>query len=280
MKSTRKNRFRQDKALRLALIRKRAVFTVGVLLKTLALAATSGAFIFIYDYFTQSPYFQARQIEVTGCQRFDRREVLAIAGIDTQTNILALNLTTTRKRLLADPWIAAVTIHREIPSGLKIHIREESPLALLDMGNGRGFLINTEGRVFKREDGSEESALPRIQGLNPADLPVAGRPLTEALRAVMTLLHLARGTDTSFPFAGFRRLWMDREIGATIYTAENDRSVKLGFGQYRDKCVLLRHLMARLNQDSRLSNCQVIDLFDVNRIVITPAPPGSDRGEV
>lgn len=280
MKPTRKNRFRPDRALRRALLRQRAAFTVSVLLKTLALVATSGIFIFIHDYFTQSPYFQARQIEVIGCRRLDRQQVLAIAGIDAQINILSLNLTTTRKRLLADPWIAAATISREIPSGLKIHIREETPLALLDLQNSQGFLINTEGEVFKREDGSENGALPRIQGLNPTDLPVPGQPLSDAFKAVMTLLRLARGTNSALPLASFRRLWMDREIGATVYTAEDDRAVKLGFGRYREKCALLGHLMERLDKDNRLTRCRVIDLFDVNRIVITPAPPGSDRGEV
>jgi cell division protein FtsQ len=151
-------------------------------LGALALVATSGAFIFAYDYFTQTRHFQARRIVVTGQQRLSRLKVMEIAGVGIQTNILSVNLTTTRKRLLADPWIAAATVSREIPSGLRIHIREEIPLALLEMGPGEGFLINPAGEVFKRRDDSDSDALPRVQGLDHADLPVSGQPASEAFQ--------------------------------------------------------------------------------------------------
>ena len=154
--------------------------------------AVSGSFIFAYDYFTQTRHFQARRVEVTGQQRLSRQQVLKIAGIEKQTNILAVNLTTTRKRLLADPWIADVTVSREIPSGLRFHVVEEKPLALLDMGSGGRFLINKGGTVFKREDDPGSSDLPRVEGLNHADLPVDGRPDTMAFKAVMTLFRPGR----------------------------------------------------------------------------------------
>ncbi len=249
----------------------------------LALVAASGAFIFAYDYFTQTRHFQARQLVVTGMQRLKRHQVLEIAAIGPRTNILSVNLATTRKRLLAEPWIADASVSREIPSGLHIHIREEVPLALLEMGAGQGFLINVTGEVFKRETGSDRDALPRVQGLNHADLPIAGRPASEAFRAVMTLLRLAGKKNSPLPLATVRRIWMDREIGATVYTGDDNRTVKLGFGHYREKCEALRHLMARLSKDSRLTRYRVIDLFDINRIVITLASVGpfvSDHKEV
>jgi len=208
---------------------------------------------------------------------------LEIAAVGPQTNILAVNLATTRKRLLAHPWISDVTVSRKIPSGLHMHIREEVPLARLDMGTGQGFLINIAGEVFKREDGSDSDALPRVQGLDHADLPVSGRPASDAFRAVMTLFRLAGKKNSPLPLSGVRRIWMDREIGATVYTGEDNRAVKLGFGRYREKCEALAHLMARLSRDSRLTQYRVIDLFDLNRIVITLAPAdpsASDRKEV
>ncbi|MBC2710350.1 MAG: FtsQ-type POTRA domain-containing protein [Desulfosarcina sp.] len=283
MKPTRKNRFRKNREVRRAPFRDRAVFTAKALLGVLALVAVSGAFILVYDYFTQTRHFQARHIVVTGQQRMNRRQVLKIAGVGPQTNILSVNLTTTRKRLLADPWIADVAVSREIPSGLRIYIQEEEPLAMLDMGDGHGFLINIAGEVFKREDGSDSNALPRVQGLNHADLPVPGKPATMAFQAVMTLFRLAGKKNSPLPLSGIRRIRVDREIGATVYIGEENRAVKFGFGRYREKCEALGHLMVRLSRDNRLTRYRSIDLFDVNRIVITLAtagPSGSDREEV
>jgi cell division protein FtsQ len=254
-----------------------------MLLGVLMLVLASATFILVYDYFTQTRQFQVRRIEVTGIQRLTREQVLAIAGVGPQVNILAVNLTTTRKRLLADPWVAEATVSRDIPSGLHIHIREEVPLALLEMGPGEGFLINQAGAVFKREDGLDGDDLPRVQGLDHADLPVAGESSSEAFRAVMTLLRLAGEKHGPLPLNRIRRIRLDREIGATVYTGTDNRAVKLGFGRYREKCEALEHLMVGLRKDSRLTRYQVIDLFDLNRIVISLAsadPSAADDKEV
>ncbi len=270
-KSTRKNRFKKNRQARRALNRGRIAKTLRMFLGAVALVAASGAFILSYDYFTQAEHFQARQIEVTGVLRLSRQQVLEIAGVGPKANILSVNLATTRKHLLAEPWISEASVSRRIPSGLHLHIEEEQPLALLDMGSGQGFLINRNGEVFTRQAPSDGQALPLIQGLSHADLPVAGKPTTIAFEAVMTLLNLARETNSPLPLAGVRRIRMDREIGATLYLGDGQRAVKLGFGWYRQKCQALKQLMARLHNHSRLKNYQVIDLFDVNRIVITLA---------
>lgn len=282
-KTTRNNRFKKNTPARRALFRARVAFAAKGLLGALALAAASGAFIFAYDYFTQTQYFQARQIVVTGMQRFSRQQVMEIAGIGPKANILSVNLATTRKRLLADPWIAEATVSREIPSNLHIDIREEVPLALLDMGSDEGFLINLAGEVFKRWDGSNDDVLPRVHGLDHGDLPVSGMPASETFRALMTLFRLAAEKDSPLHLSGIRRIRMDHEIGATVYRGEDNRAVKLGFGHYPEKCKALGKLMPRLNRDSRLTRYTVIDLFDVDRIVITLAsvdPSSSGREEV
>ena len=282
-KPTRKNRFRKNRQARRALVRDRIVYTSRVVMGALALMAASGAFIFAHDYFTQAGHFQVRQIEVTGMQRLSRHQVLESAGIAPQSNILSVNLATTRKRLLAQPWVAEATVSRQIPSGLHLHINEQRPLALLDMGHDQGFLINVAGEVFKRQAPSDNEKLPLIQGLSHADLPVDGKPTTKAFEAVMALMSLLDEDGSPLPLAGIRRIRMDREIGATLYAGQGQRAIKLGFGRYRQKCEALKRLMARLRRNSRLKNYRVIDLYDVNRIVITLAsagPSDADKKEV
>lgn len=283
MKSTRKNRFKKERTARRARLRGKVAWLAKAVGIGLALVTASAGFIFVHDFFVQSSQFFAHDIKVRGNQRLSQQRVREIAEIDSQTNILSLNLTTTRKRLLADPWIADATVSRRIPSGITISIHEEQPLALLEMPDGQEFLLNTNGRVFKRAVETDGGKLPCVQGLNFGDLPVAGKPDTEAFRSVMHLLRLTREKGSALAVAGLHWIHMDREIGATVYTDKGDRTIKLGFGQYREKCSALRQLMARMEHDSRLIRSQVIDLYDVNRIVITLAPTGasdSDQEEV
>ncbi|BBO82951.1 hypothetical protein DSCO28_35170 [Desulfosarcina ovata subsp. sediminis] len=275
MKPTRKNRFRKDKTRHRATLRRRIRSASLASLVGLALVATSAAFILAYDYFTQSRHFRVRQIEVDGQRRLDRQHILAVAGIGPETNILALNLTVARKRLLADPWIAEAAISRDIPSGLHVSVREEDPLALMEMPDKEGFLINTAGRIFKRETHSDTGPWPQVQGLDHRDLPVPGRPVTHAFQAVMDLLTLAREKNSPLPLAQIRRIHLDRQIGATVFVGDAGQAIKLGFGHFREKCAALGALHRQMHADSRLANCQTIDLFDINRIVITMAPAAS-----
>jgi cell division protein FtsQ len=279
----RQNRFKKKSKATRTKLRRRIGASLRVFAGLFFLAATSATFILAHDYFTQADQFTARKIEVTGIRRLSREQVLDIADIGKDTNILSVNLATTRKRLLAEPWIAEATVSRDIPSGLTLRITEEQPLAFLEMEAGQGFLINAEGRVFKRQGPGGSDGLPWVQGLSHADLPVSGQPATVAFESVMRLLTLAESSDGPLSLSSIRRIQVDREIGITAVVDKADRAVKLGFGQYRQKCNMLEKIMAKMEKDSRLNAFRVIDLFDLDRVVVTLAssvPSDADDKEV
>lgn len=283
MKQTRKNRFRRKKALTRAVVIRRVRRALGVIAGMLLLAGVSAGFVFAYDYFTQSGHFTVRRIEVQGNQRLTRQAILDRAGIDPDTNILALNLSVARRRLLADPWVAGARIARDIPSGLKITVTEQQALARLQSGDDAEYLLNADGRIFKRADELDRGDWPRITGLDDGDLPVAGRPVTKGMQAVMQLLRLSRETTSPLPYARIRDIAVDREIGISVTLRESRRTIRLGFGNYRAKCAVLDRLTARFGSDPRLADCKMIDLYDINRIVITRAPDSAadpDKEEV
>jgi len=283
LKPKRKNRFKKKRQAERAKLRSRIGAGLRVLLGAAVLLGGSAAFILAHDYFTQTGQFKASRIDVTGNQRLSRQQVLEIAGIGEEANILAVNLAATRKRLLAEPWIAEATVSRKIPSGLLLQVREERPLALMAMEAGEGFLINNEGRIFKRQEPADQGGMPRIHGLSHADLPVDGAPRTASYEAVMSLLALAGKNDGLLSLAGIRRIQVDREIGITVFIGEHSRAIKLGFGRYRQKYETLEKLMAKLKKEGRLENFTAIDLFDIDRIVVTLAsagPSDEDNKEV
>ncbi len=271
----RENQLIKKKIARRNQFRNRVRLTTKMLVGTSILMAVSGAFIFIYDYFNQTTHFQARRITVSGLKRLDRQQLLTIAGIKEPVNILSVNLSVARKRLLAEPWIADATVRRKIPSELVIHIREEKPLAILEIVDGQCFIINGAGKVFKRTDNPESLYLPRVKGLEVSDLPAQGLPVTRSFQAVMTLFRLASKRDSLLPLSKIKNILLDREIGATVFLDKDNQAVKLGFGHYGKKIEVFGELMERLCKVRRLADVKVIDLFDIHRIVITPVLPHS-----
>ena len=60
-------------------------------------------------------------------------------------------------------WIAEAEVSRELPSTIRIGIKEQKVLAVIDLK--RKFLINTAGEIFKEVSATDPDNLPIVSGL-------------------------------------------------------------------------------------------------------------------
>ena len=244
-------------------------------------------FIFVHDLFTQSEHFRARQIFVEGAQRLAPEAVFGQAGVRPGINVLSVNLAAARKRLLAHPWIATAQIQREIPSTLRIRIREQVGAAVVDVG--RKFLLNPEGEIFKEWEPSDPADLPVVTGLAIADLREVDRsaaaswgvsnfgaaaptpaPATRPMDAVLQVLTLSRDPGGVLPTRELRSIRVDRELGLTLVAYAEHRGIRLGYNDYPAKYHLLRDLLAFFRSQPDVADFERIDLTDLNRVIVNP----------
>jgi cell division protein FtsQ len=238
-------------------------------------AAMTVFFILVYDLVTQSDYFRIRKLTVAGTHRLTAEQVVRQAGIAKKANILAVNISLARKRLLAHPWIATAEISRQIPDGLSIRIQEQQPLAIVDVG--RRFLINQRGEIFKAWETSDPQNLPVISGLKLSDLKVDQRPearsavpYTPAFHAVMQVLQLGQQRTSILPNQLIRRIQVDRQIGLTVYAFDRLKAISLGYNDYPGKYSMLAKLMAYLKGQRHILDFDRIDLNNPQRVVVNP----------
>ena len=276
-----KNYFRNSGAKRRAKVRA----TLGNVLKIACLftvvAIMSCTFVFAYDLLTESSFFSAADIQVSGLNRLSRQEIVDQADIHTGKNIFSVNLDTTRHRLMAHPWIEEAEVRREIPSGLAIHIKEYEPLAIIDMNHW--FLIDKSGTPFKKWDESDPDGLPVIAGLDISDLKVGHGPFSRPFSAVMAVLKLGRKTDSTIPIDQIDTIEVDRDIGLTIHMKDQDGAVHLGYYDYPSKYKLLEKVQVYFQNQAKDSSLRSIDLNNPNRIVVTidtKALPATGQKEV
>ena len=261
------------------------------------LVATSLLFVLAYEVLTQCDYFKAASLTIEGARRLTREEIIAQAGVRPGMNILAVNLALTRKRLLVHPWIADAEVSREIPAALKIKIREQTPLAIVDLGHK--FLINTQGELFKEWTASDPDNLPLVSGLEMSDLTAyakndlsgpgigVGRSSKNEqqhpgpLDAVMLVLRLGEDAGSVLPNRLIKKIRVDREIGLTLLAFSQVRTIHLGYNRYADKYDMLKSIISYLNGKKGFPGVDRIDLNNLNRIVVTPAgvkdPAGDDK---
>lgn len=287
-KKPRKNQRKGKKAKRRFTVLYRFFVVFKVLFGLGLLVAASGLFIFLHDVVTQCDYFRATTVAIEGNQRLSSKQVAEQARLAEGMNILALNLTVARKRLLSHPWIAEAEILREIPSGLTIRIQEHVPLAIVDLGHK--FLINEKGAIFKTWTGSDPAHLPVVTGLQMSDVttydqraafknthtaeadrhPDSTQTHFSPLDAVMHVLRLGKQADCVLPNNLIKQIRVDRELGITLQVWARVKIIKLGYHHYADKYTMLKHINVYLKKRRNVPVFESIDLNNLNRIVVRP----------
>jgi cell division protein FtsQ len=254
------------------------ILTFRTTASVIVLVLVTGFFILVHDLATQCDYFAVRQMSIEGTQRLTPEDVARQARIGLGDNILAVNLSLVRKRLLAHPWIAEAEVRREIPSRLIIRVKEHSALALVDFG--QKFLINHRGQIFKAWEPSDPEDLPVVSGLDVSDLTVWGRPQSSekngaprpsaAFNAVMQVLHMGLQQGSILPNRIVRQIKVDRQIGLTLYAFDGIKAINLGYSDYPGKYDMLANLFSFFNRQPKILDFDRIDLNNLERIVVHP----------
>jgi len=271
------------------------IFKIGV--SIFIIGAMGVIFIFGYNYLTQCHYFETPKVAFfkmkPGTRLFSPSQLLAIAQIEANVNVLAVNLKRTRRLLLSNPWIAEATVTRRIPSELTIHVAEHKPLAILDFvisDQSNKYIINEYGKIFKKWSipGSQSSdappqlldeaitaELPIIKGLDYSDLDVSGQPSGVQFNAVMEMLHLGQEADAFIPNKDIKTILLDKEVGLTFYTKAHFRDVKInavriGYKDYTAKLARLRQLIHYLRREKDVVEFDLLDMANLSRITARP----------
>ena len=268
-KRLRKNYYKNSDAGKRNKMLKRFVFSLKLIVVGTALVFVSLLFVFSYDFLTQCDYFKAKGLIVIGTHRLSQNEVLQQANISSGVNIFSVNLSKVRRRLLAHSWIEDAEVRRELPSGINIRIKEQKPLAVLDLG--RKFIINTHGEIFKEMDEADHYNLPMISGLEFSDINVKGESRSIPFDAVMNILGLGQKPESVLPYSLIKKIYVDREMGLTIYAFDHIREIKIGYNNYPDKYAMLKDVLYYLEKNGGVSRLESIDLNNLNRVVVNPA---------
>ncbi len=231
--------------------------------------AMSVLFVFGHDLLTQCGYFECENIIIEGTERLSEKQVKEQADIEDKMNILALNLFAARKKLLGHPWIEQARVGREFPNTIFIRITEHKPLAVLDLGDK--FILNTNGLIFKKLEPDDSKIIPVISGLLYSDVRTTREEGSLRFLSVMEVLRLGEASDSVVPNHLIQRIDVDRQIGLSLHTSDQEKIIKLGFENYSEKYAQLKKVIFQLKDQNTFNDYQCIDLINPDRIVVYPA---------
>lgn len=266
-KKVRKNRYKKSTAPAKTNLKKvflRCFVGTG-LLAGLALFAVLS--ILVYDVFTQSPYFNAKNIEIQGNSRLSAQDVLDQAGLNLGDNILSVSLKKVQDSVTAHPWVAKAKVRRNLPDKMTITVTEREAIAVLDLGEA--FLMDAQGEIFKRFEAADPRDLPIITGLKFSDISVAGEKMSPVYEAVYEFLKVKKEYEWALPCSSVAAIKVDRDMGLTLVSREPEFAVRFGYGDYANKLMRLNQVLLKCNKEQGI-DVALIDIVDVDRVVVRP----------
>jgi cell division septal protein FtsQ len=131
------------------------------------------------------PVLAIRDVRVTGYERDDLpRLESALEAAASEGTVVRVPTSAIRAASHAFPWVAAVSVRRDLPLGVTVDVVEATPTAVARAAGGAALLVSAQGRVLGPAVGAGRAgdrALARIVIRGPA--PGEGRTLSTGLRA-------------------------------------------------------------------------------------------------
>jgi cell division protein FtsQ len=85
----------------------------SVLIVSTALLAV--VMVFLYNVVITAPYFKVDRVTVRGCQRMTDQDVIDLAAIGSDRNIMLLDPREIAQKVGRNSWVKTVSIGRELP---------------------------------------------------------------------------------------------------------------------------------------------------------------------
>ncbi len=157
------------------------------------------------------------RIEVRGNETLERADVLSTAGINVGEHILAVNTGEARKKLLENPRIKSVAIHRVYPDQLVMELVERQPVAAI-AGGGSYAIVDEEGYVLSI--GPDNQDLPAVYGMGSSGFQL-GEPLgdLEDFNSNI-LLRMLEALENAGVLGDMARLDITQPLNVTMTTLD------------------------------------------------------------
>lgn len=174
-----------------------AVGQVLLVAALVALLVAGGSYA--YRWSLHAPTFAITTIRFHGLERATEGDLLKLAGLAFGQNLLSLDVLALERGLRSHPWVKSAKLRRRPPAAVEIEIVEYEPAAVLSLGDL--YLVDTDGRPFKRVQTEDALDLPIVTGIerdayvNGADA-AAGR-VRHGLEAARAFLASEAGRGTA-----------------------------------------------------------------------------------
>lgn len=233
------------------------VFGGGCLL-CIALLIAGG--MLTYSMLSRSDFFQVSEIEITGNLHVTQKQILDFAGIDVQTNLLAMKVGVMKEKLEAHGWIEQVRIKRDWPNRVILSVRERTPVALVSLEDGLYFL-DRKCVCFARALPPENIDFPVISGHGLEGLGVnenQEQQVDEVLWEALRFIRLTGWGSVALPRQNVSEVHLGEDGNLTLFLVDRPFPIYLGKGEIKKKYYRLTRILTWLYRKKKFQSVMSI----------------------
>jgi cell division protein FtsQ len=237
--------------LKLACGRLARLAAKGLMRIALAAGVVAGS-MFAYRWALRSPQLALTTIAFRGLHEVTEAELLQFTGLALRENIFRVDCSSLEQAIASHPWVRRAKVDRRIPHQLLIQVDEFKPIAIVSLG--QRYLLDAEGRPFKRVQPSDSVDLPRVTGISREQYLREPEAASARLQQATEMMADYRRFDPTDPLSEIRL----EAIGITLIS-QSGVEVHFGEGERAAKFARLRRIRSELSRKGLLAQSIRLD---------------------
>ena len=179
-------------------------------------AALSGGAWQAFRWSTTTPLFSLREVRFSGLSHATEADLLSRSGLHPGANLMVVDLASAARAMESHPWVVSARLSRSLPATVVAEVAEHRPAAQVQLGGL--YLLDDEGRVFKRAGPEDGVDVPLVTGLS-RDAWLRDRgSLQLRLYSVLRLLEAWRAEG--LPGTSLEEVRLEEDGGFTAFARE------------------------------------------------------------
>jgi cell division protein FtsQ len=213
-----------------------------------------------------SPYFNLARVEVSPTIQIGKEEILRLANIKLNTNLLLLRTGTIVSKVSMHPWVEKVRIQKTLPDKVRIEVVERKPVAIIC---GKEMLgIDETGCLLPNIRMEVVKDLPLITVNNSMLAGYPDRITTPAMQNAIFVVKYLKDNDPGF-LKEVSELNIISPDNLVLYTLHEGTEIRLGNDNLSERLGKLQQVWQIVQQQQLVE--EYIDLrFDKQGIVTKP----------
>jgi cell division protein FtsQ len=235
--------------------------------KPAAAGALSGVVLFLVVVFAAPPiwssvkthpYFLIGSVEVEGNLRISDDEITALAGVRAGQSLWDMSARTIVFRVEAHPWVQKARVRIEAAGRTVIEVDERKPIAIVRFDEL--YYVDRRGHVLGPLNREDSRNFPMITGLEE------GTQRAFAPVALPRTAQLLRWCERRRTINDLSEVHVDREAGITLFPADVNVAVELGWGRWTEKLNRSARVFAAWQE--RLDRLAAIDVSLPEQVIV------------